>query len=111
MAIKNLDMIEAGPGFQKLVWRDLGSDDEGTPFDSFANASGTGYSRLTIQVEGVLNGASVELVGSVIPDMYNTLATFVVPDIKAVPPVDMIKPVVVGGDSDTRVTVGLLATR
>lgn len=109
--IKPMDLREAGPGFQLVLWHDLGADDEGAPFDAFANVSGVGYSNFTFQVDGVLAGASVEIVGSVIPDKFNVIESFPVSDIKAIPPVDNVKPMVVGGNKDTKVTVGLLATR
>lgn len=103
--------LESGQGYQLLLWEGLNADDEGTAFDGFANSFNTPFTNFTIQVEGVFEGATVEISGSVIPDKFNVLETFTVSDIKRVPPVDRVKPYVIGGNRETRVTIGLLATR
>lgn len=103
--------LQAGPGFQLIVWEDLGAADEGVPFDSFANAAGMGYSKFTVQTEGMFAGASVHIAGCVIPGKFNVMEEFSYSDLKSVLTVGSIKPIIVGGDDDTKIAVGLLVTR
>ena len=109
--IKPFQPITSGQSFQLVVWKDLGSGDEGAPFVAFADAMGAGYTNFTAHVDGVFHQAEVELSASLIPDNFSPVVSFSISDIKAIPAVNAIKPIVRGGDGGTKITVGLLATR
>jgi hypothetical protein len=112
MATIPFELLEAGPGFQLGVWKDMAPGDEGSPFDCFANSTGVSYSAFSVQVDGVFDdGAEVQLQGSVIPNTFSILTGFSTSDMRPIMPVDQLKPVVVGGGKSTKVTVGLLVTR
>src|SRR5262249_45202832 len=111
MSIIPYEPVEAGQGYQIVVWKGLTVDDEGAPFDGLANSAGAAYTNFTVQVERIFDGVTVEISGCVIADKFNVLENFSVSDIKQIPAVDMIKPNVLGGKDGTKITVGLRATR